>query len=258
MGRLDGKTALITGGARGMGLATARLFVAEGARVLLADVLDDEGKAAAESLGEAASYQHLDVTSEGDWTDAVAAAEERMGSLNVLLNNAGILRFGVVDQMSPDEFMLVMRVNVLGVFLGMRAAVPAMRRAGGGSIINVSSVEGLRGGEGLTAYGGSKFAVRGMTKAAAVELGRDKIRVNAVCPGAIDTPMVRDTGLLDADLDKVFGAIPIARAGRPEDVGRVSAFLASEDAAFVTGQDFVVDGGATSFIGWGGPRPKMR
>jgi 3alpha(or 20beta)-hydroxysteroid dehydrogenase len=248
--RLDGKTALITGAARGQGEAMARLFVAEGARVALADVLDDEGKRVAEELGEAAQYLHLDVTEESHWTEGVAEVERQFGSLNVLINNAGILRFGKIESTTLDDLRAVIEVNQIGVFLGMRAAAPALRRAGGGSIVNISSVEGLRGMTGLAAYTGSKFAVRGMTKVAALEFAPAGVRVNSVHPGAIDTPMVRGQGLEGVDLDTIFPGIPLRRVGTPEDVAQLVAFLASDQSAYCTGSEFVVDGGVTTHIGW--------
>lgn len=257
MGRLDGKVALITGGAGGQGIAVARAFVGQGARVVLADIVDDVGKATAGELGDAAHYVHLDVTSEDDWASAVAETADRFGDATVLLNGAGILRFGKIDAMPVGEFMQVVQVNQLGVFLGMRAVIGGMKRAGGGSIINVSSVEGLRGSYGLSAYVGSKFAVRGMTKVAAAELGKHGVRVNSIHPGAIDTPMLRAQGLGEADLDLLFGKIPLRRAGTPEDIAGLALFLASDDSAYCTGAEFVVDGGATSFIGWGGPLPRF-
>jgi 3alpha(or 20beta)-hydroxysteroid dehydrogenase len=257
LGRLDGKVTLVTGGARGQGLAAARLFALEGSRVVLADVLDDEGKMAAGDIGDAAHYVHLDVTSEDDWASAVAQSEDTFGPVSVLLNNAGILRFGTLEQTSLADYMQVINVNQVGVFLGMRAIAPSMRRAGRGSIVNVSSVEGLRGSAGLVAYVASKFAVRGMTKSASVELG-PTIRVNSIHPGAIDTPMVRSQGLEGVDMDKVFGRIPAQRAGKPEDVAQLALFLASDDSEYCTGAEFVVDGGATTFIGWGGPIPRGR
>lgn len=256
MGRLDGKVALITGGARGNGLACAQAFVREGARVVLCDVLDDEASVAAKELGDAAHYVHLDVANEDEWVRAVAETEEHIGHIDVLFNNAGILRFNTIENETLEQFMDVVRVNQVGVFLGMRAVVGSMKRAGGGSIINVSSVEGMRGGYGLAAYGASKFAVRGMTKVAAMELGKHDIRVNAICPGAIDTPMVRAAGLEGFDIDSMFGAIPARRAGRPEDIAALVVYLASDESTFVTGTEIVIDGGATSFIGWGGPLPK--
>lgn len=253
--RLDGKVALVTGGARGSGLAAAQRMVAEGAKVVLADVLHDDGAAAAKALGDAAHFISLDVTNEGGWAAAVEETEGRFGPITTLFNNAGILRFNSIEKETLEQFMQIVNVNQVGVFLGMRAVVPSMKRAGGGSIINVASVEGMRGGYGLAAYGATKFAVRGMTKVAAMELGKHKIRANAICPGAIDTPMVRAQGLEGLDIDAMFGAIPAKRAGTPEDIAGVVAFLASDDAAFITGTDVVVDGGATSFIGWGGALP---
>lgn len=252
MAQLDGKVALITGAARGQGLAAASMFVERGAMVVLADVLVEEAEAAAKELGDAAFAVRLDVASEDEWTAAVEAAQERFGLLNVLVNNAGILRFGEIETSTVEEYMAVINVNQLGVFLGMRAAVPAMRNAGSGSIVNISSVEGLRGMPGLVAYGASKFAVRGMTKVAAVELGRYGIRANSVHPGAIDTAMIRAHGLEGVDIDRIFKRIPIARAGRVGDVAAMVAFLASDESSYVTGAEFVVDGGATAFIGYGG------
>jgi 3alpha(or 20beta)-hydroxysteroid dehydrogenase len=257
-GRLDGKVALISGGARGQGAAAARAFTREGSRVVIGDILDEDGKLLAEEIGEGAHYVHLDVTREDDWAGAVEEAERMFGRLDILLNNAGILKFAKLTDMTPEEYMNVINVNQTGVFLGMRAVVPAMRKAGGGSIINVSSVEGLRGSPGLVAYVASKFAVRGMTKAAAVELGRDGIRVNSIHPGIVDTPMTRGAGLEGIDIDALFSQIPIRRAGVPEDIVAMAIFLASDDSAYCTGAEFVVDGGATAFIGWGGNIPRPR
>lgn len=257
MGRLDGKVALISGGARGIGGTTARLFIREGARVALGDVLDAEAKALAAELGDAATALHLDVTSEDDWAGAVRQTEARFGRLDVLLNNAGILRFSSIVDTTPDDFMAIVRVNQLGVFLGMRAAVPAMRRAGGGSIVNVSSVEGLSGMPTLAAYASTKFAVRGLTKVGAVELGPHKIRVNAVCPGGIDTPMVRGSGTEGMDLDKIFAGVPLGRAGRPEDVANVMLFLASDESAYCSGAEVLIDGGVTSYVNWTSPVPQI-
>ena len=257
MGRLDGKVALISGGARGQGAAAARMMAGEGARVVLGDVLDDEAKAIAEELGDSALAVRLDVTVEEDWVGAVGAAEKTFGRLNVLLNNAGMLRFAKLEETTVEEYTAVVNVNQVGVFLGMKAAAPAMRRAGGGSIINISSVEGLRGLPRLTAYAATKFAVRGMTKVAAVELGRHGIRVNSVHPGFIDTPMTRAQGLEGFDLDKLLQNIPLRRAGRPEDVANLVVFLASDESSYCTGAEFVCDGGATAFVGWGGHVPRL-
>jgi 3alpha(or 20beta)-hydroxysteroid dehydrogenase len=250
MGRVEGKVALISGGAGGIGSATARLLAAEGASVVVADVVDDAGKELANELGDRGLFVHLDVTDEAGWSDAVAQAEERFGRLDALLNNAGLLRFGAVEKMPLEEYMQVVTVNQVGVFLGMKTAVPALKRAGGGSIVNVSSVEGIRGSAGLVAYVASKFAVRGMTKAAAVELGPDGIRVNSIHPGTVDTPMLRAQGLEDVDVDKMFRGIPLGRAARPADIANMFLFLTSDESAYCSGAEFVVDGGATQFIGW--------
>lgn len=258
MARLDGKIALISGGSRGQGATAARRFVAEGARVALGDILDDDGKVLASELGDAAIYVHLDVTNEEDWVSAVQDAEQAFGRLDILLNNAGILKFGKLEDSTLEEYMQIINVNQVGVFLGMKSAVPAMKRSGGGSIINISSVEGLRGLPRLTAYSASKFAVRGMTKSAAVELGKHKIRVNSVHPGFIDTPMTRAQGLEGVDVDELFKAgVPLRRAGTPDDIVNMVLFLASDESSYCTGAEFVVDGGATSFVGWGGHIPRF-
>ena len=185
-GDLEGKVALISGGARGMGAAEARLFVAEGGRVVIGDVLDDEGKATAAAIGDSAHYVHLDVTQEADWQSVVAETEARFGRLDVLVNNAGVLRFGLLEDTELADYEFVIRINQIGVFLGMKSVVAAMRRAGGGSIVNISSMAGLRGIGGALAYTASKFAVRGMTKVAAIELGSSNIRVNSVHPGGVE------------------------------------------------------------------------
>ncbi|MGZ4190333.1 MAG: SDR family oxidoreductase, partial [Actinomycetota bacterium] len=217
---------------------------------------DAEGKDAAGSIGDAANFVHLDVANEEDWRTAISDSEQRFGDATVLLNMAGILKFGTIAEMPLAEYMSVINVNQVGVFLGMRAVFEGMKRAGGGSIINVSSVEGLRGSVGLAAYTASKFAVRGMTKVAAGEFGKYDIRVNSVHPGVIDTPMLRaQTG--DVDLNKVFKrGVPLRRAGTAADVANLCLFLASDESSYCSGAEFVVDGGATSFVGWGGPVPR--
>jgi 3alpha(or 20beta)-hydroxysteroid dehydrogenase len=241
MGRLDGKVAIITGGARGQGAAEGRLFAAEGARVVLADVLDDEGAATAAEIGDAARFVHLDVTDEDQWQAAVVAAEEAFGPVNVLVNNAGILRFEALDKMALDDFDRVMRVNVHGVFLGMKSVTPSMVRAGGGSIVNISSTAGLTGLPVLGAYVASKWAVRGLSKTAAIDLGAKGIRVNSVHPGGIDTPMVAGTSG-DAPFYK---RLPVPRMGTPDEAARAVLFLASDESSYVTGAELAVDGGAT-------------
>jgi 3alpha(or 20beta)-hydroxysteroid dehydrogenase len=242
--RLAGKVAIITGAARGQGAAAARRFVAEGARVLIADVADEAGKALADELGPAAVYQHLDVGSEDDWVDAVRAARE-LGRVNVLVNNAGVLHFSELADTSLADYERVIRVNQIGTFLGMREVIPAMA-AGGGSIINVSSVEGLAGLPLLVAYSASKFAVRGMTKVAAMELGKQGIRVNSVHPGAIDTQMIPDAAGGPVPMDHVGRRVALGRVGQPEEIAALAVFLASDESSYCTGAEFVADGGATA------------
>lgn len=249
MGALEGKVAIVTGAARGQGEAEARLFAAEGAKVLLGDVLDAEGKAVAESIGDAAAYRHLDVTDESSWADAIADVGERWGRLDVLVNNAGIARFAPMAMMSLDDYMAVVMVNQVGVFLGMRAAVPLMSSSGGGSIVNTSSVDGMTGMMGVTAYVASKFAVRGMTKTAALELGPVGIRVNSIHPGGVDTPMLRPEGIPALDLSAVFTNVPLKRIGTPEDVAELALFLASDRSSYCTGSEFVIDGGLLAGFG---------
>ena len=235
--RLDGKVALISGAAMGQGEAEARRFVAEGARVMIGDVAD--ASALAKELGDAAASVHLDVRDAASWEAAVAATEARWGRLDVLVNNAGILRFGAIADTPVDEYLAVVMVNQVGTYLGMQAAIPALRRAGGGSIVNISSVEGMAGMAGLAAYSSSKFAVRGLTRVAALELAVDKIRVNVVLPGMVRTPMTEGFG----DTSAVHRVIPQRRAGEPSDIAGAVLFLASDDSDYCTGTELVVDGG---------------
>ena len=240
---LDGRVALVTGAARGQGEAEVRLLIERGARVVLADVLDGECSGVAETMGSAAVAVHLDVTDSAQWQSAVATAVERFGGLDILVNNAGILRTGSIETMTEDNFMTVVRVNQFGCFLGMQAVIPALRASGNASIVNVSSLAGMTGVAGVVAYGASKWAIRGMTKTAALELGHDGIRVNSVHPGSIDTPMVR-AGFEHLDVDAIHAALPVGRQGRVEDVAEMVAFLASDASAYCTGSEFVVDGGS--------------
>ncbi|HXP21082.1 MAG TPA: glucose 1-dehydrogenase [Streptosporangiaceae bacterium] len=253
MGRLDGKVALITGGARGMGKSHVRHFAAEGARVVLGDVLDDRGAAVADKLGpETCRYVHHDVTSEADWAAAVGLAVEAFGKLDVLVNNAGVLRFALISQMPLAEFRQVLDVNAVGCWLGMKAVIAPMTAAGGGSIVNISSIEGFTGAAGLSAYSASKFAVRGMTKAAAQELGQFGIRVNSVHPGGILTRMVLESAETEdpARGERFLRAMPLSRFGEPAEISRLVAFLASDDSSYSTGSEFVADGGILSGPGY--------
>jgi 3alpha(or 20beta)-hydroxysteroid dehydrogenase len=247
--RLEGKVAIITGAARGQGEAEARRFVAEGAKVVLGDVLDDDGKRVAAELGDAAVYQHLDVTSEADWAAAVQTAQ-RFGPLNVLVNNAAIHWVRPIEFETAEALEKIWRVNFLGPFLGMKTVLPAMRAAGGGSIINVSSIAGTTGLAYHGAYGHTKWALRGVTKTAAVEFGGDGVRVNSVHPGPINTSMMTKSPGVD---DQRFKHLPARRAGEPEEVASLAVFLASDESAFMTGTEFVIDGGSTA-----GPPPTYR
>jgi len=253
MGRLDGKVALITGGARGMGKSHVRHFVAEGAQVVFGDVLDDKGAAlAAEFDGKSCRYIHHDVTSEAGWTAAAAAAVDTFGKLDVLVNNAGVLTFARIADMPPAEFRRVLEVNAVGCWLGMKAVIEPMTAAGGGSIVNISSIEGFTGAAGLSAYSASKFAVRGMTKAAARELSPLGIRVNSVHPGGVLTRMVMEQAEQPGhpDGEAFLRSIPLARFAEPAEISRLVAYLASDDSSYSTGSEFVADGGVLSGPGY--------
>ncbi|MEU7295527.1 glucose 1-dehydrogenase [Streptomyces exfoliatus] len=249
MGKLDGRVVLITGAARGQGEQEARLFAGEGARVVLADVLDGPGEALAKELGEGlgegrAAYVHLDVTREEDWAAAVAAARERFGKIDGLVNNAGVLRFNELLSTPLEEFQAIVSVNQTGCFLGIKAVAPEIAAAGGGTIVNTASYTGLTGMAGVGAYAASKHAVLGLTRVAALELAAKGIRVNAVCPGAIDTPMSNPEGVDPAAAGALYRTlVPLGRIGRPEEVAALALFLTSDDSSYVTGQPFVIDGG---------------
>jgi len=242
MARLDGKVILISGGARGQGAAEARLCVAEGARVVIGDLLEADGKKLAAELGGAAVFLRQDVTQEADWDAAVQAAEA-MGGLHGLVNNAGIYQPATLMQTDAALFERHMRVNQLGCFLGMKAVVPAMERAGNGSIVNISSVAGLRGSPGAIAYSATKWALRGMTKAAAADLAPKKIRVNSVHPGPIDTEML-SVRTPEQNAERLT-RVPMRRMGTAEEVAKLVAFLLSDDSSYITGAEVAIDGGAT-------------
>jgi 3alpha(or 20beta)-hydroxysteroid dehydrogenase len=243
MGRLDGKVAIVTGAARGMGEATARAFVAEGAKVVLADKRDDLGAALADALGDAAVYESTDVTDESGWQRLADVAQQRFGGVDVLVNNAGIIRVLPLLETSLELFRTVLDTNLVSAFLGIRTVAPIMRERGGGSIVNVSSPQGIEGRANMAAYTASKFGVRGLTRTAAIELGPLGIRVNCVVPGPVRTAMTTRKGWDDADYDRAYGGYPLERMGRPEEVAAVNLFLASDEASFCTGADFVADGG---------------
>jgi 3alpha(or 20beta)-hydroxysteroid dehydrogenase len=240
VGRLDGKVAVVTGAARGQGEAEARLFAAEGAKVVVADVLDAEGEAVAKDIGDAAVYVHADVSQEDDWA-RLAEAAAGLGPWNVLVNNAAILGPSAIEDTTLDMYRRVVEVNQFGTFLGMRTAIAPFRAAGGGAIVNISSIDGIQSKNGLIAYSATKFAIRGMTKTAAIELGQYKIRVNSVHPGGVDTPMGNPEGA--PDMDQYFAKFPVSRIGQPIDIARAVLFLASDEASYCTGSELVVDGG---------------
>lgn len=242
-GQLEGKVAIITGGARGMGEAEVRLLAAQGARVVFGDVLDGEGEALAKTV-PGSTYVHLDVSKEDQWAAAVKLTLERHGRIDVLVNNAGILRSGPVEETSAADFELVFRINQLGPFLGMKAVIPHMKAAKRGSIVNISSTAGLQGYPNLVAYASSKHAVRGMTRVAALELARYNVRVNSVHPGMVATPMTRQAG--DDALAERASRTTFGRAGTPEEIGNMVLFLASDASGFCSGGSFVVDGASTA------------
>ncbi|MCB0997452.1 MAG: SDR family oxidoreductase [Acidimicrobiales bacterium] len=240
-GRLEGKVAIVTGASRGQGEAEARLFAAEGATVVLADVLDAEGQAVADDIGVAATYVHLDVSDESQWAAAVEVASG-LGSVEVLVNNAAILLPSAIEDTSLEQYLQVINVNQVGTFLGMKAVFGAMRSAGKGSIVNVSSIDGLQSKNGLISYTASKFAIRGMTKTAAIEWGRFGIRVNSIHPGGVNTAMGNP---LDMELLETapYQLQAIPRIGYPPEIAYAALFLASDEASYVTGAELSVDGG---------------
>lgn len=250
MGRLDGKVVLISGAARGQGATEARMMAQEGAKVVLGDILDDQGRqteADIRAAGGEVTYVHLNVTNETDWQAAVATAEQAYGKLNVLVNNAGILIRCSIEEMVEDDFDRITAVNLKGVFLGTKHAIPAMRRAGGGSIINISSTAGLVGSPGETAaYSATKGGVRLFTKSTAVQHAKDNIRCNSIHPGPIETDMIKDVLASPERWEQRLRRLPLQRAGKPEDIAYGVIYLASDESSYVTGTELVIDGGTTA------------
>ncbi|MFF1411390.1 SDR family NAD(P)-dependent oxidoreductase [Streptomyces sp. NPDC058289] len=253
MGKLDGRVVIITGAARGQGEQEARLFAAEGAKVLLGDVLDEQGAAVAKEIGDdRARYVRMDVSREEDWAVAIAAAKEAFGEVNGLVNNAGILRFNELTATPLEEFQQVVQVNQVGAFLGIKSVAPEIEAAGGGTIVNTSSYTGLTGMAYVGTYAATKAAILGLTRVAALELAAKNIRVNAMCPGAVDTAMATPGNTNPADLpqeardamaDLYKRVVPMGRVGQPEEIAKLALFLTSEDSSYITGQPFVIDGG---------------
>ncbi|MBM7170605.1 glucose 1-dehydrogenase [Streptomyces sp. G44] len=257
MGKLDGRVVIVTGAARGQGEQEARLFAAEGAHVVVADVLDDRGEALAKEIAEergerAATYVHLDVSKEADWQAAVAVAKDTYGKVDGLVNNAGILRFNELLATPLEEFQQVIQVNQVGCFLGIRTVAPEIQAAGGGTIVNTASYTALTGMAFVGAYAATKHAILGLTRVAAIELAAKRIRVNAICPGAVDTPMTNPARLdpaADPEASRAAVAelyrnlVPLGRIGTPQEIAALALFLTGEDSSYITGQPFVIDGG---------------
>lgn len=237
-GRVAGKVAIVTGGAQGMGEAHVRTLVHHGARVVIADLNERRGKDLADELGDAAIFVHLDVTNAANWQKVVSTANDRFGEVTVLINNAGILMLNRVDDVPLDDYRKVIEVNQVGALLGMQAVIPSMKRTLGGSIINISSTAGMVGIANNFAYTASKWAVRGMTKAAALELAPYGIRVNAIAPGEVNTQMI-------AEMDLKLSDTPIGRFGNPEEIAFLALYLASDESSYTTGADHSIDGGYT-------------
>jgi 3alpha(or 20beta)-hydroxysteroid dehydrogenase len=244
-GALEGKVAIITGAARGQGAVEARLFAAEGAKVVLTDITPD-GKDVAAEIGVDALFVSHDVTSEESWAQVVTSAVERFGRVDVLINNAAIWRTSLIENETVEQLELLLRINLVGPFIGMRSMVEPMKAAGGGSIVNISSTAGLLGIVGHGSYGAAKWALRGMSKTAALEMARYKIRVNSIHPGVIDTPMIAGSAVA---MQRAGASVPLRRMGRPEEVGQLALFLASDASSYITGAEHVVDGGSTAGLG---------
>ncbi|GAA5122637.1 glucose 1-dehydrogenase [Alloalcanivorax gelatiniphagus] len=236
MGRVSGKVGIVSGAARGMGAAIARRLVDEGAQVILGDVLDNEGAATASALGKNARFVHLDVTRPDDWDEAVALAVAEFGGLDVLVNNAGIMNYAPIDEYTSEQWNTILAINLTGPFNGIKAAIPALKKSGHGSIVNISSTAGLKGFGSFPGYTAAKFGVRGLTKSVAIDLGRYNIRANSVHPGNVSTPMTDGH-----DIDQ--SGVPLARLGKADEIADLVLFLASDESSFSTGAEFIADGG---------------
>lgn len=243
MARLEGKVAIITGAAQGMGASHARLFISEGAKVVLTDLNEEKGEALASELGENALFIKQNVTSEADWATVVSTTAEHFGSIDVLVNNAGITVSKSLLDTTIEDYRRIVEINQVSVFLGMKAVVPTMQKAGKGSIVNISSINGLVGG--AVGYTDTKFAVRGLTKAAALEFAKNNIRVNSVHPGVIETPMIMQ-GDTKAQVEAFVKFIPLQRMAKSEEVSSLVLYLASDESSYSTGSEFVIDGGLTA------------
>ena len=237
--RLSGKVALISGGSRGLGESHARAMIAQGARVVVADILDDDGQALVAELGEASRYFHLDVTSRSEWAKAVAFTLQEFGTLNVLINNAGIAHFSPIGEYKPEQWDTMIAINLTGVFNGVDASLQALKAGAPSSIINVSSIAGLRGYSGLVGYNAAKFGVTGFTKSVALDVAQFGIRCNSIHPGVIDTPMTSNVGTRRKH-------VAMERTGRPEELSSLVVYLASDEASFCTGSEFICDGGESA------------
>jgi len=242
-GRLQDKVAIVTGGARGMGAATSRLFAAEGAHVVIADVLEEDGAALAAELGGKAMFQRLDVADEAAWTALVDAVMARHGRINALVNNAAVVMFAPIVELTAEQIDRVLGINVKGAMLGLKHVGQRMCAAGRGAVVNISSVDGLRGANSLSLYSSSKWAVRGLTKTAALEFGHQGVRVNSVHPGGVNTLMGNPQGLEGAAKNVGYERVPLQRIGEPEEIAAASLFLCSDDASYITGAELAVDGG---------------
>lgn len=243
MARLSEKIAIVTGGARGMGEAHARKFVAEGSKVVITDLNQEAGEALAQELGEQAIFIKQDVTKAEDWEQVIRETENAFGAVNVLVNNAGISISSNIENMTEAQYRKIIEINQVSVFLGMKAVLPSMKKAGGGSIVNISSINGLVGG--APGYTDSKFAVRGITKAAALEFAKYNIRVNSVHPGVIETPMVTEGDAVE-QIKAFAKMIPLQRMAKSEEITNLVLFLASDESSYSTGSEFVADGGLTA------------